>query len=158
MRPFGQNILLWRIHRGLTQEGLSKHAGMSRPNLSAIERGKREVSLTTLRALALALGVSPGILVDGIGPASAQGRFFSRRALERIADAVWRGIRLKANQEEKLARLLEALLHPSKNLTRGKRSSERAWLQLKSTYPAEMIQTLIERVRDREQLHGSKTN
>lgn len=158
MTPFSQNVLLWRVHRGLTQEGLSKRARITRPNLSAIERGRREVSLTTLRALALALDVSPGVLVDGISPASAQAHVFSRQALERIADAVWKGIRLKSDREGKLAGLLKPLLHPRKNLSRGKRSSERTWLQLKSAYPAQMIQTLIEKVRDRERLHGSKTN
>jgi len=131
---------------------------MSRPNLSAIERGRREVSLTTLRALALALDVNPGSLVDGISPVSAQAPAFSRRSLERIANAVWKEIPLQSDQEEKLAGLLKPLLRPRKNLIRGKRSSERAWLQLKATYPAEVIQTLIERVRDREQIHGQKTN
>lgn len=158
MIPFGQNVLLWRVHRRLTQEGLARRAGVPRPNLSAIERGKREVSLITLRSLAWALEVSPGTLVDGIGPARAQAHLFSRKALERIADAVWNGIRLKSDRENKLAELLKPLLHPRKNLNRGKRSSERAWLQLKSGYPAKIIQTLIERVRDRERLHGSKTN
>jgi len=158
MTPFGQNVLLWRIHRGFTQEGLAQRAGITRPNLSAVEKGKREVSLTTLRALAWALDVSPGTLVDGIGPGSAQAHVFSRQALERIADAVWKGIPLKSDPEEKLAGLLEPLLHPRKNLGRGRRSSERAWLKLKSIYSARTIQTLIERVRDREQLRGSKTD
>lgn len=158
MTPFGQNILLWRIHRGLSQEELARCARMSRPNLSAIERGRREVSLTTLRALALALDVNPGSLVDGVSPASAQAPVFSRRSLERIANAVWKGIPLQSYQEEKLAALLKPLLHPRKNLVRGKRASERAWLQLKSAYPVQVIQTLIARVRDREQLHGQKTN
>ena len=158
MTPFGQNVLLWRIHRGLTQEGLARRAGITRPNLSAIERGRREVLLTTLRALAWALDVNPGILADGIGPGSAQAHVFSRQALERIADAVWKGVPLKSGPEEKLAGLLKPLLHPRKNLSRGRRLSERAWLELKSAYPANTIQTLTERVQDRQQLHGSKTD
>ena len=154
MIPFGQNVLLWRVHRGLTQEKLAGCARISRPNLSAIERGRREVSLTTLRALALALEVNPGTLVDGIGPVPAQAPVFSRPVLERIADAVWKETPLQSKQEEKLADLLRPLLHPRKNLHRGKRSSEMAWLQLKSAYPARIVQTLIERVRDREHLGG----
>ena len=159
MIPFGQNVLLWRIRRGLSQEELARCARMSRPNLSAIERGRREVSLTTLRALALALEVNPGSLVDGISPAaSARAPVFSRSSLERIANAVWKGSPLQSDQEGKLAALLKPLLRQRKNLVRGRRASEIAWLQLRSAYPAQVIQTLIERVRDREQLHGQKTD
>lgn len=158
MLPFSETLLLWRLERSLSQEALAQRAEISRPNLSAIERGKREVSLTTLRSLALALGVRPGVLVDGIGPGSQQSRPFSRQALERIADAVWKGTSLPSGEEKRLADPLRLLLHPRKNLSRGRRSRERAWLQLKSAYPPELIQTLIEKVRDREQAHGSKTN
>ena len=154
MTPFGQNVLLWRIHRGLTQEELAVRARMSRPNLSAIERGRREVSLTTLRALAMALDVNPGSLVDGISPAVVPNSAFSRKTLERIAEAVWKGSPLPSAKEKKLADLLRQLLHSRKNLKRGKRSTERAWLQLKSAYPTQVIQTLIERVRNWERLHG----
>ena len=158
MVPFGQNILLWRIHRGLTQEELAARARVSRPNLSAIERGRREVSLATLRALALALNVNPGSLVDGISPAVVQTPSFSRKTLERIAEAVWKGTPLPSAKGKKLASLLKQLLHSRKNLKRGKRSTERAWLQLKSAYPPHIIQTLIEKVRDREQIHGQKAH
>lgn len=65
MIPFGQAVLLWRLHRGLTQQTLAVKARVPRSNLSAIERGKREVSLRTLRSLALALEVRPGVLADG---------------------------------------------------------------------------------------------
>ena len=140
------------------RDELAGRAGITRPNLSAVERGRREVSLTTLRSLAWALGVSPGILVDGIAPASVPAHPFPRQALERVADAVWKGIPLQSDEEEKLAGLLRQLLHPRKNIRRGKRSAERAWLRLKAIYPAQMIQTLIEKVRDREQAHGSKTD
>lgn len=158
MLPFSETLLLWRLERSLSQEALAQRAEISRPNLSAIERGKREVSLTTLRSLALALGVRPGVLVDGIGPGSQQSRLFPRQALERIADAVWKGTSLPSDEEKRLADLLRPLLHPRKNLSRGKRFRERTWLQLKSTCPPELIQVLIEKVRDREQAHGSKTN
>jgi len=153
MVPFGQNVLLWRIHRNLTQAELAARARISRPNLSGIERGKREVSLTTLRSLALALEVNPGTLVDGIGPNFGVPAS-SRVVLERVADALSKGTPLRSSSEEKLAALLRLVIYPRKNLRRGKRSSERAWLQLKSTYSASFIRALIERVREREHLSG----
>ena len=88
MLPFGQTVRVWRVHRGMTQQQLAQAAHIPRPNLSAIEQGKREVSLSTLRALALALEVQPGVLVDGIPPSLSGGMSspFSRKALEEIAD------------------------------------------------------------------------
>ena len=71
--PFGQAVMLWRRQGGLTQQALARRAGIPQPNLSAIERGGRAVSLTTIRALAAALGVRPGMLVDGMPPASGAG-------------------------------------------------------------------------------------
>lgn len=68
MLPFGETVLAWRLARGLTQAALANLARVSRPNLSAIERGQREVTLGTLRALAVALDVRPGVLVDGVSP------------------------------------------------------------------------------------------
>jgi transcriptional regulator with XRE-family HTH domain len=61
--PFGETVLAWRLARGMTQAALARAACIPRPNLSAIERGDREVTLKTLRALALALEVRPGVLV-----------------------------------------------------------------------------------------------
>ena len=112
MNPFGQTVHLWRMHWDLTQDELARRSGMSRPNLSAVEQGKREVTLSTLRALAVALDVTPGILADGIGPGQTAKSILpspgpsdhplprgeeksqpalSREALERIAKAVAQG-------------------------------------------------------------------
>ena len=86
MVPFGEAVLLWRLERGLTQQQLAKRAGVSRPNLSAIETGLRDASLRSVRALALALDVRPGLLVDGIAPGEEEAkRGRSRAAMERIS-------------------------------------------------------------------------
>src|SRR6266700_81765 len=71
MLPFGETLLAWRLARGMSQAELAQAARMSRPNLSAVERGDREVTLRTLRRLALALDVRPGILADGVAPAAS---------------------------------------------------------------------------------------
>ena len=72
--PFGQTLFLWRLDRHLSQAALAQRAGIPRPNLSLMERGKREVTLGTLRALAVALDVRPGILADGVLPVPWQGK------------------------------------------------------------------------------------
>lgn len=87
MVSLGENIYLWRLFKGLTQQQLAKKAGIPRPNLSAIESGKREVSLATLRALAVAFGITPGIIVNGVAPIQFKKSPLSRQSLESIAQA-----------------------------------------------------------------------
>lgn len=155
MVPFGEAVLLWRLQRGLTQEELARRAGVPRPNLSAIERGQREVSLKTLRALAVALDVRPGVLVDGIVPQEEAGGL-SREAMERIADAVVRNAPLAEPKEQALADRLKYLvgsrLRAAGPVTKGGvrlgRVSDRAWLSL-SSYPEAVIESLVSRILER---------
>ena len=50
-------IRVWREHRGLTGSALAERAGISQGYPSRIETGEREGKVSTLRALAVALGV-----------------------------------------------------------------------------------------------------
>ena len=50
-------LRVWRNHRGLTLAELAEAAGISSPYLSQIENGNREGTISTMRALADALGV-----------------------------------------------------------------------------------------------------
>lgn len=61
---FYKNLKAWRFFKGFTQEELSQRSGVSRPNLVALEQGRRECTLSTLNRLAYALGISPGRLLD----------------------------------------------------------------------------------------------
>lgn len=160
MTPFGTTVLMWRTERRLSQDALAKQAGVSRPNLSGIERGKREVSLKTLRALALALEVTPGALVDGVAPGRVNRGRFSRARLETIADAVIKQTPVRHDDERQLTRLLQTLLHtrlaalPGHRapLRVGKRQLTKAWLQLSALYPSEVIHSVMQRIGDRERL------
>ena len=160
MLPFDEAVVLWRLHQGLTQDTLAQRAGITRPNLSAIERGRREVSLKTLRALAAGLGVRPGLLVDGVPPDAARGRqpSLSRETIERIADAVAFNRRVTAPSEQVAASSLHALLgHRTRALRHqrgrprtGRRMMLRAWLRLNGLYGRVVIQTLADRVLERQ--------
>ena len=57
-----------RSHRALSQDQLAEMAGISRPYLSAIERGEQNVGLVNLVRIAHALRVDPSDLVRGLGP------------------------------------------------------------------------------------------
>jgi len=157
MLPFGQTLRLWRNHRGLTQATLAQAARLPRPNLCAIERGRREVSLTTLRALALALEVAPGALVDGVPPPTSGPTALSREAIERIADAVASGTPPRHPADRQLTALLRAV---TADAAAGRRRAEAAWLHLKAAYPAALVDTLLDRIAARQRItrHEPGTN
>ena len=165
MLPFGQTVYLWRLEQGLTQAALAERAGIPRPNLSAIECGKREVSLGTLRALAAALGVRPGILADGAPPQG--GAIYSTRgAMERVADAVAFHRRLTDAKERLIAEELQALLqHRTQALRRqpgcrqrNRRVVRSAWGKLTSSCGRAVIQTLADRILERQRLHAPQSH
>lgn len=54
---FGTRLRTLRREKGLSQEELAEKSGLNRPYISAIEKGKRNVSLEVMEKLAGALGV-----------------------------------------------------------------------------------------------------
>ena len=165
MLVFGQAVKIWRVERELSQAELARRAGLSRPNLSAIERGRRDVTLGTLRSLAVALEVTPGTLADGIPPAlPGDTASLSRQALERIADGV---VRDRPVRNELERTLVELLCHVTKARRRlafgggglprvGSRAEAIAWLWLKASCPAPVLRTLLERIDDRLRLYQNR--
>lgn len=59
------NIARLRREQKLTQSQLASRSGVHVTEVSRIERGLRDVRLSTLVRLARALGVKPGRLLDG---------------------------------------------------------------------------------------------
>lgn len=55
-----------RIARGWTQEELAHRTGLATVQVSRIERGRREVRLTTLLRLVDALDLAPNELLEGL--------------------------------------------------------------------------------------------
>jgi transcriptional regulator with XRE-family HTH domain len=63
---FGSNVREARIARGWTQEELAHRTGLASVQVSRIERGKREIRLTTLLRLLAAFEVDPSELLEGL--------------------------------------------------------------------------------------------
>ena len=57
-------IKILRKFRGMTQVELAEEAGLSRPYLTEIERRTKEGSIGALKAIAEALNVNPGLLLN----------------------------------------------------------------------------------------------
>lgn len=158
MITFGENILLWRLHRSLSQKQLAILSNLPRPNLSDIEKGKRDVTLSTIRSLANALDVLPGTLVNGEPPkCDNYKKDFSREAMERIARSVVQGSPPKDPAEHLIYDLLKEILrcglHSARNhqskLPIPTRKSTRAWLYLRALFSIETINSLVNRTLER---------
>jgi transcriptional regulator with XRE-family HTH domain len=63
---FGENLRAARHAKGWTQEELADHSGLAVVQISRIERGVREIRLTTLMRLLQALDLPPAKLLDGL--------------------------------------------------------------------------------------------
>jgi transcriptional regulator with XRE-family HTH domain len=66
VEQFGANVRSVRLERGWTQEDLAHATGLASVQVSRIERGVREVRLTTLLRLLDALDVPPARLLKGL--------------------------------------------------------------------------------------------
>ena len=161
--PFGQAVRCWRQQAGLTQQALAKLTRIPQPNLSAIEQSGRAVSLGTIRTLAAALNVRPGMLVDGVPPGVADTRpaALSRQTIERVANAVAFDRPLAVPAERAVADALRALVaHRTRALRRQpgrpqtvQQQTRVAWTQLKSVYGRSAIEMLADRVLERQRAH-----
>ena len=59
-----ENIRRYRLSKNLSQEGLAETCGLHRTYVGSVERGERNVTLSTLEVFATALGVPvPELLV-----------------------------------------------------------------------------------------------
>lgn len=67
----GSRILLLRKNQGLTRERLAEMSDISVQFLADIEKGRKSMSVTTLRKIAAALHVTTDCIVNGISPDSS---------------------------------------------------------------------------------------
>jgi len=63
---FGQRVRERRTALGLSQEAFADKCQLDRTYISGIERGKRNVALRNIEAIAKALGITIAELVQGV--------------------------------------------------------------------------------------------
>ena len=63
---FGKHLRKLRLQRGLSQEKLAELADLHRNYVGGVERGERNIALLNIVALARALKVRPGKLMETI--------------------------------------------------------------------------------------------
>jgi transcriptional regulator with XRE-family HTH domain len=66
MSDFGRNLRAARERAGLSQTQLGRHLGFSQPYVSAVEAGRRNLTLTAMNAFARAVGCTLSVLLTPI--------------------------------------------------------------------------------------------
>jgi transcriptional regulator with XRE-family HTH domain len=64
LRVIGQNVRSTRKAQGVSQEALADMAGIDRSHMGFIERGKKDIRISTLVKVAGALNVDPAKLFE----------------------------------------------------------------------------------------------
>jgi transcriptional regulator with XRE-family HTH domain len=64
LQRFGRRVRELRKGKGLSQEAFAAKCKLDRTYISGIERGKRNVALRNIGAIAEALGVTISVLLD----------------------------------------------------------------------------------------------
>jgi transcriptional regulator with XRE-family HTH domain len=62
----GRRLREWRLRKRQSQAAIASVAGITQPSLSNYESGRRGPSLITAMRLAVALGISLTVLVQGL--------------------------------------------------------------------------------------------
>lgn len=71
LAAFGERMRELRSRAGLTQDGLADAAGMDRKTVNRMEMGRHSPNIPALLALASALAVLPGALLDPLADDAA---------------------------------------------------------------------------------------
>ena len=147
MLPIGYQIYLTRLEQKLTQGELARKAGLAQPNLSNIEKGKQDITLTTLRKIGYALGVR---LSDFFAesPREGEGRIkLTRPVIEKMAKAIVKGNVPLNHDERQVVGLFRDVLPGDPKRIRIKRMHQ-SWLELKKRFHSSGINALYERVQE----------
>lgn len=145
MFEIGYQIVIQRREKGLTQAGLARRSGVPQPNLSRIERGEQDPTVSTLLRICSSLEISPA---DFFQKQKAGKSFrWTRSTLERLARAVNGSSEKLTAEEKKIVGFLKDEIPGCRRRLSSKRVYQ-SWSGLKQSLSREEIRALIERIHD----------
>ena len=152
MSEIGQIVYMKRLEKGMTQVQLSKRTGVPQANLSNIEKGKRDVTVSTLRRISYALDTRLRDLIDDFEVAGSRKRVhLSRPAIERLARAIVRDGAKLTGEETEIVHLFKEIVPSARRRYTGTKKLHQAWFGLKRRLGAKEIQAILRRVEDARQ-------
>ncbi len=144
MVPIGSQIYLRRLEQNLTQVDLAKKVGIPQPNLSNIEKGKQDITVSTLRKIAVAFNIHPAEFFKDTGEVPQS--HLSRHKIEHIAKKVAEEPKPSQHQKDPLVTLYQKVL-PYQGRVRVK-ELQKSWLVLRSKCNSQEINSVRERVAE----------
>lgn len=143
----GHRIYQLRLEKKITQSELAKLAEIPQPNLSNIEQGRQDLTVSTLLKICAALQMKPAdFFSETFVPEKS---VLNRSRVEKIADAIaqeqYQGLK---EEEIEWAKLLRRILPAEKRRRTPEREIRSAWHTLQRKLSKEDIQFLAERVED----------
>ena len=155
MFDIGQKLTYERIRKGMTQLEFSRRSGIPQANLSNIEKGKQDITVSTLLKICDALALSPSSLFreERSAPPS-----LTRASLERMARAVLEPAVKLSPEERAIVSHIRILMPGVQRRPLAEKKIRDAWYELKKKLPSEAIRGLLERIQDAGQRQKAGMN
>lgn len=148
MISVGQKLYFLRIQKRITQSMLSLRSGIPQANLSKIEQGKQDPTISTVLRICSALEVRPAEFFEE--RASPEPLVLTRAVTEKIARAVW-DPRIKLSPREKEVKdLLSKIVPEAAKRRLSDKQVYQTWLSFREAFRPEEIKLLTERVREKK--------
>jgi len=144
----GLRICHLRRQKRVTQAELAGQSGIPQPNLSRIERGEQDPTVSTLLRICSSLEISPAEFFQK-QPAGTSFRW-TRSALERLARAVTGSSEKLTAEEKKIVEFLKDEI-PGCRRRLSSRRVYQSWSELRQSLSREEIRALVERIHDARQ-------
>lgn len=144
----GSKIYRYRCLKGLSQEELASLAGIAQANLSNIEKGKRDLTVSTLLRIAQALEMKPSALIDE--EISSKPFKLTRNQIETIAEAVLNPKTKASAKIKTLAGNFRQII-PGAGVRTSSRKTQMAWMNLRRQLSSQEIKGICQRVEDARQ-------
>ena len=148
MFAIGQAIYLERLKKNMTQRELALKTGMPQPNLSNIEKGKQDITISTLLKIGRALGADPREFLVPEFRNALSVIPLSRLSVEKIARAVVHENQTLKPAQARVAVCLRVIIPRLKKRPARQKDVYNSWMELKNMLPGEQIEACIERVYD----------
>lgn len=152
----GIRIYEYRLALKISQAELAERAGLAQANLSNIEKGKRDLTVSTLLRIAAALRVKPSQLIDSED--SGRRLELTRDEIEKLAKVIVRPAAKIPPALKETASLFREIL-PDINPRFSAKKTNLAWAKLRQRLTQTEIKSILARIEDaRQRSDAEKTD